>query len=244
MSITKRKDIRSRRAQKRLKQRRNTLIIVGVVALVVVAVIALASYVQSNAPVEGVVLITPVARPQANGLAAGDPNAPVRLDLYEDFQCSACKTFTEYIETQVMNELVASGQVYYVFHNYPFMDNWSDLKESDQAAHAAMCAAEQNRFWDYHDIIFANYGGENEGGLTDARLISFADALNLDMGDFRACYQERRYAAEIDKDISLGESLEVSGTPTVFINGVVVRPGYVPSYEDIKAAVDAALAGN
>jgi protein-disulfide isomerase len=104
-----------------------------------------------------------------------------------------------------------------------------------------MCAAEQGRFWDYHDILFANWNGENQGAFLDKRLVAFAEALGLDMAAFNACFEENRYKAEIDQDLALGDELGVSGTPTVFVNGKQLTPGFVPSFADIAQAVEAAL---
>jgi protein-disulfide isomerase len=170
----------------------------------------------------------------------GNPDAPVRIDVFEDFQCPACKIFTQNIEIQVMNELVVPGKAYYVFRNYPFLDDRMATKESDQAAHASMCAAEQDRFWDYHDILYAN-SAEYAGAFTDRRLRAYAEELNLDMDAFNACYREKRYQSQIDLDIDDALRLGVNGTPSVFVNGKEVSPGYIPSFDDINAAVDAAL---
>jgi protein-disulfide isomerase len=177
----------------------------------------------------------------ADGPALGDPNAPVRIDVYEDFQCPACRSYSEQIENQVVENYVATGQVYYVFRHFPFLDDGALSKESDQAANASMCAAEQDRFWDYHDILFANWNGENQGAFSDSRLIAFAESLSLDMEAFNACFEENRYQGEIEADLAAGRRAGVQGTPSVFVQGQLITPGFVPSYEDISTAVEAAL---
>jgi protein-disulfide isomerase len=200
------------------------------------------SFAASSSKVD-FIMITPVARPQESGTAMGDPNAPVRLDVFEDFQCPACQYFALVISKQVMNELVASGKVYYVFHQYPFIDDYAATRESDQSANASLCAAEQGRFWDYHDMLYTNWKGENIGYLTDELLMDFAKALKLDMKAFKACFTENRYKAQIEADLADAKKMGVSGTPSVFVNGKLITPGKVPTFEDIKAAVDAALSG-
>ena len=100
----------------------------------------------------------------------------------------------------------------------------------------------QGRFWDYKDILFANFGS-GQGGFSDKRLSAFAESLGLDVKEFDACMKEKRYQAEIDESLALGDSYGVTGTPSVFVNGVDVKPGYVPSFEEILAAVQAALGG-
>ena len=172
----------------------------------------------------------------------GDPNATVKIDAWEDFQCPACKQYSETIEPQVLQNYVETGKVFYTFHFFPFLDGGKG--ESHQAAYAAMCAAEQGHFWDYHDMLFANWLGENAGSFTDARLTAIASAVNLDMNSFTQCYQTGKYAAQVEQDYQAGGTQGVQGTPSVFVNGTLLTPGYIPSYNDIAQAVDAALAGH
>jgi protein-disulfide isomerase len=228
------------------------LIILGMiflaVAIMVGGCVAMAPPAQetTQAPVIGTVYpITPRARFKADGVAAGDPNARVRIDVYEDFQCPACRQYTQALEPQVMRNDVTSGRVYYVFHSFLVIDqaSWdSPKKESHQAANAAMCAADQNRFWDYHDILFNNWTGENVGDFTDPRLVAYAKLLNLDMQKFNACFNANSFKAKIDADIAAGTKLGVDGTPSIFVNGVQVTPGYMPTYDLILQAVAAAEA--
>jgi protein-disulfide isomerase len=169
----------------------------------------------------------------------GDPNAKVKIDVWEDFQCPACKQYSEKIEPQVLQNYVETGKVFYTFHFFPFLDGGRG--ESHQAAYAAMCAAEQGHFWDYHDMLFANWVGENAGSFTDARLIAIASAINLDMNSFTPCFQTGKYAAQVEQDYQAGGKQGVQGTPSVFVDGTLLTPGYIPSYDDIAKAVDAAL---
>jgi protein-disulfide isomerase len=105
-----------------------------------------------------------------------------------------------------------------------------------------MCAADQNRFWDYHDILFANWNGENQGAFNDRRLVAFAENLNLDMEAFNQCFEANSHAEEINSDLEQGRSIGVTGTPSVFVNGRILTPGRVPSFSDISNAVEAELA--
>jgi len=187
------------------------------------------------------VTVEPSLRPLVDGTAMGDPNALVRIDVFEDFQCPACRTYSEEIETRITETYVATGQVYYVFHQYPFIDRASVNKESQQAANASMCAAEQGLFWEYHDILFANWNGENAGAFNDKRLVAFAETLDMDMDLFNNCFEEDRYRDEIQTDFELGTEMGVSGTPSVFVNGQHITPGFVPGFEDLQQAIEAAL---
>ncbi len=81
-----------------------------------------------------------------------------------------------------------------------------------------MCANEQGRFWDYHDMLFANWNGENQGAFADARLVAFADTLGLDMDAFNSCFDAQKYQDQVLSDTADGQALGVQGTPTLFVN--------------------------
>ncbi len=188
--------------------------------------------------------ITPrVFNTKVDGLHLGDPNAKVKIDAYEDFQCSACLHYTQTIEPDVIANLVETGKAYYTYHFFLIIDQGNPNGESHKAAEAAMCANEQGRFWDFHDMLTANWLGENAGSYTDDRLLAMAKELGLDVNAFQQCYQADKYQAQINLDISSGQALDVQGTPSVFVNGTLLTPGYIPSYDDISQAVEAALAG-
>lgn len=231
-----------KRKNKRKEGMSSRQVMIGLVVAgaLLVALALVIPGINSDPKVTGVVTPTAVLRQNVDGLAIGDPNAPVRIDVFEDFQCPACKRFTEEVEARVLTELVESGQVYYVFHNYAFLDRSSVTKESQQAALASLCANEQGKFWEYHDTLFANWNGENQGAFKDSRLVDFATVLGLDADAFEACMNEGRYVEDVQASFNLGNEMGVQGTPSVFVNGTIVKPGYIPSFDDIAAAVKAA----
>lgn len=232
---------KSKRQQRRSRNSSNSRSITIGVIVVGALLIAIALIYPNLKPAAEVIVLTPeaVSRPQTDGLTVGDVNSPAKIEVFEDFQCPACVSFTQDIEPLVISQLVETGKAYYVFHNYPFLDRNSITKESQDSANASLCANEQGKFWEYHDTLFANWNGENEGNLSRPRLIQFASAVDLNVDDFTACLDEDRYADEIQASLDLGSSMGVSGTPTVFVNGQQISPGYIPSFEDIAAAVEA-----
>jgi protein-disulfide isomerase len=179
--------------------------------------------------------------PMVEGRAMGDPNAPVTIEIFEDFQCPACVGYTFTVELQIAETYVASGDVYYIYRHYPFLDDNAPGDESDQSAIASMCAADQGRFWEYHSILYANWNGQNEGAFNDRRLVAFAETIGLDMTEFESCFNNRRHYDEIMQDFQRGNFLGVYGTPSVFINGEIIMPGYVPTFEAVQETVDALL---
>lgn len=242
---TKKSQRQEFREMRRKREQRNRIIVVALIVLGALLFLAALSVQRSIAPTPtspDIIPITSGIHPNAQGTAMGDPNAPVKIDVWEDFQCPACTSYSFIVETKIAEEYVATGVVYYVFHQYPFIDDLAPTAESDQAANASMCASEQGRFWDYHDILYTNWDGENEGAFTDERLITMAEILGLDMDAFEACFAENTYKAQIEQDLKDGKERGVNGTPSVFVNGKAVTPGYVPSYEDMVAAIEAALA--
>ena len=242
MSVSKREEIKAQRLQKKRKERATVMVGTGVVILVVVLLLGLPSLIDRYRPAGDYVTITPVAYPLADGRAIGDPSAPVVIEVFEDFQCSACKVFTESTEVELLaSDYIANGQVYYIFRNFPFEDNSSSIKSSDQAANAVMCANEQERFWDYHSMLYANQDPSSATAYSDRRLIAFAEALGLDMSQFRSCFNDNAYAAEIQADIDRADEYGVNGTPSVFVNGTRITPGYVPAYSDLVTAINAIL---
>lgn len=241
--MSKRQEIRDKRRREQIRNKVLTILFIVGGALLITFALIWPSIRASNVPVN---MITPrTFNAPVDGRSIGDPGAPVRLDVWEDFQCPACKDFSEVVMPQVIAAYVETGQVYYTFRFYPFIDNFSAGKESDQPANAVMCAGEQGRFWDYHDILFANWNGENQGAYADPKLERFAEVLKLDMKEFSACFAESRYQAEIDQDSAAEEAAGGQGTPYILVNDMQVLSSqgdrYVPDFEDIAAAIEAAL---
>ena len=240
-STSKRQAIREERRRKERQRRILTIVAIIGIALVLIGLIMTPSIRAALSPVGDYVQITSQDWPLAKGTAIGDPDAPVLVEVFEDFTCSACKNYTENIEPLVITNHAAVGEIYYVFYNYPFLDDNNPIKDSDRAAVASMCAAEQNRFWDYHRILFANLN-HTADEFNEKRLAAFAEDLDLEMGEFNKCMKMKDVQDEINKDLAKGKEIGVIGTPTVLVNGIDIKPGHVPSYEEINTAIEAAVA--
>jgi len=238
--------------QLRKEHLRSSILIIGLVAagigLIVITVVnTTANHTPSTVdqlPFKMVTLSTIYAR--ANGLHLGNPAAPVKMDVWQDFQCPICTYYTENFEPRVISNYVETGKVYYTYHFLPIIELNSNpsTRESHQAANAALCANEQGHFWDYHNLLFANWIGENVGGFSDTRLVVFARALNLNLNKFNQCFQSSRYEAQIDQDLAAGQAQGAQGTPSIYLNGTLLTPGYLPTYDQLTQAIDAALAGH
>jgi protein-disulfide isomerase len=238
--LTRKEEMRQKRRRAQLRQRLIMFLIIGGVAIVILALTIGPSIRDATAPVGEINQITPVARPMADGRNMGDPNAPIRMDVYSDFQCSACNIFAQQVEPAVVEQYVETGQVYIVYRHFPILDRGTN--ESRQSANASMCAAEQGRFWDYHDMLFANVLGVNAGSFTERRLNAFAEALDMDTDAFSACLRENRYQNLVTEDITMAQQLGLTGTPSVFVNDIQIAPGFVPTFEALQEAFEAELA--
>jgi len=231
-----------RREQMQRQRQRQRLVLIGLI-VAGAALVAFALIWPQVKSVGEIITVTPAAFPKADGLSLGDANAPATIDVFEDFQCPACKAFTENTAPLVIENLVATGKARYVFHNYPFIDdNTNPLGggESDQAANAAMCANEQGKFWEMQSILYANWNGENQGNLSNRRLQAMAESIGLDMTKFNSCFNANKYESDIQADFNKGKDMGVNGTPSVFVNGQPAgQPGKIPSYDEIAQAVNA-----
>jgi protein-disulfide isomerase len=136
------------------------------------------------------------------------------------------------VERQLIDEYVATGKVRFEYHHYIVVDSIVGGNESQRAAEASECANEQGEFWNYHKMLFANWNGEGEGAFVDRRLKVFAETLGLDTQKFNQCFDSGRYAGEVRADTRLGQSLGVTGTPTVFVNGQKVETSQLFSVID------------
>ncbi len=156
----------------------------------------------------------------------GPADAPVAVVVFSDFQCPYCARIGAVID-QVREEF--PKEVKSVFKFYPLPSHSFAFK----AAQAAVAAHEQGKFWEYHDLIFQNYRN-----LNDDKLEEFRSSLNLDKAKFEKVMNAPETKTKINADKNEGTQAGVRGTPTVFVNGRMVRPARP---ENIKDAVRKAI---
>lgn len=166
----------------------------------------------------------------------GDPNAPVYIIEYGDFQCPYCLKFWTDSEKQLIEEYVNTDKVYFEYRSFPILG-----VESNWAAEGAYCAGDQGKFWEYHDTLFTNWTGENVGDFTKDKLIKYAEALDLNMDEFEACISQEKYKGAVEQDKAAGEASGVKATPTFFINGVKIEGAQ--AYSILKQFIEQALDG-
>lgn len=215
-NLSKRAEIRNKRRQ---LEKRNRII---VIAIIVVAALAIATLViVTNLPkkVDTSSLSIPAEMnfPQAEGNAIGDPDAPVKVEEFFDFNCSHCLAYATTQESEIISKYVATGKVYYVDYAYAFM-----AQTSTTTAEAAYCAMDQGKYWEYKTTLFHNASLGNVNAYNDEYLPAYADMLGLDSDAFNKCLSDDTYANRTNENMAYGEGLGVTGTPTFSVNGALV----------------------
>lgn len=138
----------------------------------------------------------------------GNPDAPVTIIEFSDFQCPFCGRFANSTLKQIEDKYVKTGKVRIVFRDFPLNFH----PNAKPAALAAGCAAEQGKFWQMHDKIF-----ENQRQLSEENLKNWAKEIGLNMSRFKECYESKKYDNEISKDMEDGQRYGVRGTPSFII---------------------------
>ncbi len=209
--MSKRQEFREKR---RRAEQRNRFITIGLVVLGALLVASVLIYPQIK-PVAEILPTTPQARPNVDRNTAGDPNAPVKLVEFSDYQCPYCKRFWESTEAQIMDAYVKTGKVQFTERS---AGNWVSQKaggvESQNAAMAAYCAADQNKFWEMHDALFTNNRDvEEQGSFTSRRLQEIAQSVGLDMTAFNSCYSNNKHQNQVLQDFNDARAAGITGTP-------------------------------
>ncbi|MBN1451470.1 MAG: thioredoxin domain-containing protein [Anaerolineales bacterium] len=213
------KAMSKRQAMRAKRERQARVQQLGIIGIIVVGalLVAAALIYPSLRPVGEVFAANSGERPMVNDNAMGDPNAPIKVEEFSDYQCPFCARFSEETEGQIVEEYVAAGKVYFVYRSF---GNFIG-PESQAAAEAAYCAGDQDKYWEYHDILFANQTGENVGAYSDRRLQAFAESLSLDIDAFNSCFKGGKYADRVEQDYQDGAAAGVTGTPAFLITYTV-----------------------
>lgn len=181
-------------------------------------------------------LLPPNTYPAAlvDGDVVGSPEAPVVIELYSDFQCPACRLFVTGRLAHLVTEFVVPGTVRIEARDIDILGRGSQ-SESLELAVGARCAAEQDRYWQFHDIVFWNQGRENRGDHDAAFIARVADAAELDRTAFDACLGRNDVRATIRAQTTAAMAAGISSTPTLLVNDQPVVG--VPEYEQLAALI-------
>ena len=166
----------------------------------------------------------------------GNPNAPITLVEFGDYQCHYCNVFFESIEEDIIKNYVETGKVKMIFKDYNIIG-----PDSVRASQGAHCANEQGLFWEYHDILYTNWTGENNGWASGTNLANFAQEINLNMKKWTECMMEQKHSQTILNSNDDAKALGLTGTPAFFIinsNGDVTKLVGAQPFEVFKTTFD------
>jgi protein-disulfide isomerase len=178
---------------------------------------------EPSAPIKDVSL-------KADDHIKGEKGAKVTIIEYSDFQCPFCGR----AEPTIAKILETYGEdVVFAYRHFPL----SFHPNARPAALASECAAEQDKFWEYHKVLYAN-----SNALSKTDLLKYADDLKLDAADFKSCLESEKYAKKVDADFAQGQADGVTGTPAFFINGELIAGAY--PFDSFKQIIDRKLAAS
>ena len=157
-------------------------------------------------------IITPAKLIENGSPFLGNPDAPITILEWGDYQCTFCYKFHQ--ETlQIINEdFIKTGKVKVVFKDFPL--NGPDSK---LAAEASYCAQDQEKYWQYHDEVYRNWGGERTGWITRETLTEFAQVVNLDTEKFNKCLDDNKYESKVNSLYEFGNDIGIDATPSFLV---------------------------
>ena len=179
----------------------------------------------------------------ANGDSIGKAEAPVTLTLYEDFQCPFCLQFTLAYEEMLIDDYVKTGKVLLEFRHFAILG-----PESQAAAMAAICAADQEKFWPFHHRLFLEQARQgqltnevlNQGRFSDEALAGFAAESGVDAAAYTTCIADPTTLSRLQADSREARQLGLRGTPGVVVDGQAVG---IPADEtSFRRLLDTAIA--
>lgn len=233
------KKVLARREKQRATQKKKRVLYAGIGIIAILVMAGLVAWTQQIriAQTEATfqspsILSTPTL---TEGKTWGPVDAPVVIQAFSDFQCPYCGQFAIGTSQQIIEKYGDTGQVRFEFNHYAFLG-----QESIRAAEAAECANEQGAFWKYHDTLFLNQNGENQGAFNDTTLKTFASLIGLDEPAFNSCFDSGKYREGVQTAFENGVELGVKSTPSFIINGELIT-GALP-FAEFDRVIQAALA--
>ena len=173
----------------------------------------------------------------------GDPNAPITIVEFSDFQCPFCARFHEQTLPLLLEEYIDTGKVNFVYRDFPIQ---SIHPNAMPAAVAAECANEQGNYWEYHDMLFEKQSGWSrlDSNSAISTFSQYATDIGLEQQQFDSCLGSGKYLEEVQGDLSDGRDYDITGTPGFFIGneeiGFVKINGAQP-FDSFQRIIDAQL---
>lgn len=219
------------------KKKSNTGFLVVIGALLAVGGAVLYSTLQNKpAPIE---LPKDAPAMKAEGYLRGNPNAPITIVEFADFECPGCGQFATIQGPDIKARIVDAGLANFRFYDFPL----TSIHQNTLFAHlAAACADDQGKFWEMHDQLFMNQPDWSTQATSNPRKVieAYATAVGLDMAAYNSCMDAQKHLGRIQANAKEGESRGVNSTPTIIV-GNKVYPGGLTS-DGLKQLVDSLTA--
>lgn len=184
------------------------------VGLLIVAVAIVGTYLATNGLAGGNnPAVSPLTISPQNPVL-GSKTAQFTIFEFGDFQCPSCDYWFKTQGAILVQNLVDTGKAKLVWRDFIIYDSDSRL-----AANAAYAAGEQGKFWEFHDLLYANQGQPNSGWITQQLMIFYAQRLGLNLTQFTQSMNSGKYDSLIDSNFQAGQQAGVNGTPTFFVVG-------------------------
>ena len=142
----------------------------------------------------------------------GNADAPITILEWGDYQCTFCYKFHQNTLEIINEDFIKTGKVKIVFKDFPL--NGPDSK---LAAEASYCAQDQQKYWQYHDELYKNWGGERTGWITREALTGFAQTVNLDTEKFNKCLDDNKYENKVNSLYEFGNQIGIDATPSFLV---------------------------
>jgi len=169
--------------------------------------------------------------PTGDNPSLGPANAPITIIEFSDYQCPYCKKWQQEAWPQI--QAAYPGKIRLVYRDFPL---YSIHPESESAAIAADCAGDQQKYWEFHDLLFSD-----QLPLGQDSYIKYATQVKLDVDKFTKCITTQQFKTNVSDNYTYASNLGVNSTPTFFVNGIPMV-GAQP-YEAFKSLIDKELAG-
>jgi protein-disulfide isomerase len=183
--------------------------------------------------VQKTALSVPSGRNEQGYWYKGDPNAPVTVVEFADYQCPGCASFALGDAERLMADYIQTGRVRLVFHDFPLPQH----AQARSAHTAAFCAGEQGEYWSMHDTLYKRQSEWAENRRAESFFAAYAQALGIEMGAFQQCQASGNFNSHIERAISDGLAVNVPATPSFTVDGRLVTRDQL--FNEIEAALSA-----
>jgi len=164
----------------------------------------------------------------------GNPNAKITIVEFGDYQCTFCYKFHDETMDKIYDKYVKNGEINFVYKDFPLNGAASIL-----ASEASYCAQNQDKFWEYHNMLYENWAGENTGWITNNVLLEFAKESGLNLEQFNSCMNNSIFYQKVIDNEQFAKKINIDATPSflIFNENEVYRIKGAQSFEIFEQTI-------